>query len=390
MTGPVRAAATPRKKPRRPGTVLRKPAFRMIFLLPAGAALLIGLNAGLQLLGADAPLKVDRFPQVHGMLLVLSFVGTVIALERSVALNKAWGYASPALLGIAGLLLISPLDLWIGKATLLAGTIAMALVYIPLWRRQYDNVVLIQIMGAISAIAAAGLWLRVPSIPILLPFLITFVVLTIAGERLELARIGISSPRAEPLLLAISFTLLGATAATLLWPAAGYPLYGVVMLALVAWLGAYDAARKTIRGQGLPRYIAACLLAGYLWLAVAGVVLALHSRPLGGASYDVAIHAVFLGFTISMIMAHAPVILPAVLRKPLPYTSGFWFPAGLLHLSLAIRLGMGDGAGSHGAWVTGGVLNVISILIFAVMAVWQATHAPAAPTPATHVQKDKA
>ncbi len=383
MTGQARTAAKTGRMPRGPGSVLRKPAFRMMFLLPAGAALLIGLNAGLQLLGADAPLKVDRFPQVHGMLLVLSFVGTVIALERSVALNKAWGYASPALLGVAGILLISPLDLWVGKTVLLAGTLAMALVYIPLWRRQFDNVVLIQIMGAITAIAAAALWLRISSIPVLLPFLVTFVVLTIAGERLELARIGIRSRHAEPLLLAISFALLGATAATLLWPAAGYPLYGVVLLALTAWLAGYDAARKTIRSTGLPRYIAACLLAGYGWLAVAGVVLALHARPLGGASYDVTVHAVFLGFTISMIMAHAPVILPAVLRKPLPYTPGFWFPAGLLQLSLIIRLGMGDGAGSHGAWVTGGVLNVISILIFAAMALWQATHAQA-----THTRKE--
>lgn len=367
----------PRQKPQpvRNDSVLRKPIFRMLFMLPAGAALLIGLNAGLQLLGADAPLKIDQFPQIHGMLLVLSFVGTVIALERSVALNKAPGYASPALLGIAGLLLISPLELWIGKTTMLAGTIAMTLVYIPLWRRQYDNVVLIQILGAISAVAAAALWLRIPSIPVLLPFLAAFVVLTIAGERLELARIGISSPKAEPLLLAASFTLLSAATATLLWPAAGYPLFGLTLLALVGWLVVYDAARKTIRAHGLPRYIAACLLAGYGWLAIAGVVLALHDGPLTGRAYDVAIHAVFLGFTISMIMAHAPVILPAMLRKPLPYTPGFWLPAGLLHLSLAVRLGIGDGAGSHGAWVTGGVLNVISILLFAAMAMWQATHA---------------
>uniref|UniRef100_UPI00258E2E5E hypothetical protein n=1 Tax=Arthrobacter sp. TaxID=1667 RepID=UPI00258E2E5E len=39
---------------RRVRTFLRRPAFRMLFLLPAGAALLVGLNAGLQLLRADA------------------------------------------------------------------------------------------------------------------------------------------------------------------------------------------------------------------------------------------------------------------------------------------------------------------------------------------------
>ncbi|BFO21058.1 hypothetical protein SHKM778_74460 [Streptomyces sp. KM77-8] len=42
-------------------------------------------------------------------------------------------------------------------------------------------------------------------------------------------------------------------------------------------------------------------------------------------------HAVFLGFVMSMIMAHAPVILPAVLRRPLPYHPGLALAAWLLH-----------------------------------------------------------
>ena len=39
-----------------------------------------------------------------------------------------------------------------------------------------------------------------------------------------------------------------------------------------------------------------------------------------------------------MIMAHAPVILPAVLRRPLPYHPAMIAPAALLHGSLALRL----------------------------------------------------
>ncbi|WP_240630209.1 hypothetical protein [Specibacter cremeus] len=369
----MNARAIGATSPRRHPSVLRKPAIRLLFLLPAGAALLVGLDAGLQLLGASAPVTLDRFPEIHGMLLVLGFVGTVIALERCVALGKPAGYLSPALLGVGGLLLVAPLPLWIGRATLLAGTIAMTVVYIPLWKRQQDSVVLIQILGSVAAIGAAALWLRVPAIPVILPFLIAFVVLTIAGERLELARIGIGSPNAEPLLVALSFVLLAATVMTILWPAAGYPLFGLGLLALVAWLGRHDVAVKTIRSTGLPRYIAACLLAGYGWLAIAAVVLSLHGGVPDGGAYDATVHAVFLGFTISMIMAHAPVILPAVLRKPLPYTPAFWPPAGLLHLSLLIRLGLGDAAGVHDAWASGGVLNVAAILLFAALAVRQGT-----------------
>ncbi len=366
---------TPQIRQTRQTRLLRKPAFRMLFLLPAGAALLVGLNAGLQLLGVQPPVPADRFPQIHGMLLVLGFVGTVIALERTVALGKAAGYLSPALLGLGGILMFTALPLWIGQVLLLAGTMAMTIVYIPLWRRQRDSVVLIQILGAVAAVGGAGLWLRLPDVAVLLPFLISFVVLTIAGERLELARIGIASRRAEPLLVGLSFLLLSATVTTILWPGLGYPLYGLVLLALVGWLGGYDVARKTIRSTRLPRYIAACLLAGYGWLALAAVVLCLQASGPTGAAYDAVVHSVFLGYTISMIMAHAPVILPAVLRKPLPYTPAFWLPVGLLHFSLLIRVGIGDGAGVHDAWVSGGVLNVAAVLLFAVVAVWSAVSA---------------
>ena len=57
------------------------------------------------------------------------------------------------------------------------------------------------------------------------------------------------------------------------------------------------------------------MLAGYGWLGGRRRDLAAgRARRTDGARYDVVVHAVFLGFTISMIMAHAPTILPAVLR----------------------------------------------------------------------------
>ena len=65
------------------------------FLLPAALALLAGLDAALMLLGLRAPVTVDRLPDVHGMLLVLGFVGTVVALERAVALRHPAGFAAP-------------------------------------------------------------------------------------------------------------------------------------------------------------------------------------------------------------------------------------------------------------------------------------------------------
>jgi hypothetical protein len=73
---------------------------------------------------------------------------------------------------------------------------------------------------------------------------------------------------------------------------------------------------------------------------------------------------VFLGFVMSMVFAHAPVIVPAVLRVPVPYTRGFYAHLALLHLSLALRLLGGDLAGSTTLWQWGGILGEVAIVLF--------------------------
>lgn len=160
--------------------------------------------------------------------------------------------------------------------------------------------------------------------------------------------------------------------ASLLWPAAGSALFGAALLALVGWLVRYDVARHMIRSSGLPRFMAGCLIAGYAWLAVAGAVWLLAGPQFGGAGYDAVVHAVFLGFVLSMIMAHAPVILPAVLRRPLPYHRAMVVPAVLLHASLVLRTAVGDARGVEWAWQWGGLVSIVAVLAFAAVAGWSA------------------
>jgi hypothetical protein len=349
-------------------------AGRLLFVLPAGLSLLAGLDAALMLLGVPAPVRADRLPDVHGMLLVFGFVGTLVSLERAVALRHRLGFLAPGLLGGGGLLLVSPLPLEAGQATLLLGSAALVGVYVPLWRRQRDDAVLVQAFGAVLGTGALVLWLGGVPVSHLLPWLAGFVVLTISGERLELARVAMG-PRAGDRLLLLSTAVVGGIVASLLWPAVGHPLLGLALLGLVGWLAVHDVARRTVRTRGLTRFMAASMLAGYAWLAVAGATWALGGPAYDGARYDVVIHAVFLGFTLSMIMAHAPVILPAVLRRPLPYHPVLLVPAALLQASLALRLWCGDGYGLDLARRTGGVLNVVALLGFVVLAGWSATRA---------------
>jgi hypothetical protein len=342
---------------------------RVPFLLPAGLAVLAGTDAALMLLGLPAPVSADRLPDVHGMLLVLGFVGTLIALERAVALGHRAGYLAPGLLGAGAVALVSPAPLAVGRTLLVAGTVSLVALYVPLWRRQRDDAVLVQALGAVLSVGASTLWLGGLGVPLLLPWLVGFVVLTIAGERLELARIAMGAGAGGALVL-LAAALVVAVAGSVLWPAVATPALGVVLLALVGWLAVHDVARRTVRSDGLPRFMALGLLAGYFWLGVAGAVWLLRGAVVDGPAYDAVVHAAFLGFTISMVMAHAPVILPAVLRRPLAYHPALLGPLALLHASLALRLWVGDALGHPLAWRTGGVLNIVALLGFLATAGW--------------------
>ncbi|WP_448809948.1 hypothetical protein [Agromyces bauzanensis] len=341
---------------------------RAVWMLPAAVGLLAGLDAALMLLGLPAPVTSERLAQVHGMVLMLGFVGTLVALERATALGRWIGFAAPALLGASAVLLvIEVVPIVAAKLVLVAGTASFMLVYLPLWRRQRDAALLTQLLAAALGCAAAILWLGDVAVDRLLPWLIAFVVLTIAAERVELARITMG-PRAGGRLLVFAWSTVAALVVSLVHADAGAMLLGVTLAVLTAWLVRHDVARRTINARGVTRYMAACMLGGYAWLAVAAGIL-LFGQPDARPAYDAVVHAVFLGFTMSMIMAHATTILPAVLHRPLPYRTVFWVPVLLLHVGLVVRIGFGDALGGIPAWQLGGVLNIAALVLFLLVAV---------------------
>lgn len=350
------------------GRTRRPVPLRAIWMLPAAIGLLAGLDAALLLLGLPAPITSERLSQVHGMVLVLGFVGTLVALERATALGRWIGFAAPALLGASAVLLVvDVVPLVAGKAVLVAGTAAFTLVYVPLWRRQRDAALLSQLLAAALGCAASILWLGDVAVDRLFPWLIAFVVLTIAAERVELARITMG-PHAGGRLLLTAWSTTAALVVSLVAADAGAMLLGATLAVLTVWLVRHDVARRTINARGVTRFMAACMLGGYAWLAVAAGIL-LFGHPDTRPAYDAVLHAVFLGFTMSMIMAHSTTILPAVLRRPLPYRSVFWVPVVLLHAGLVVRIALGDGLGGAPAWQWGGVLNIVALVLFLVLAV---------------------
>lgn len=351
----------------RPRPRARVAAHRLPLLAGALPALAAGLWGALALLGLDVPLPRASFARRHGALMALGFLGTLISLERAVALGRPWAYAAPALAGAGGLAAALGLTLP-GKFLLTAAGGWLIAIYVAVLGRRTGRDLAVQLSGAVAWYAGALLWLGGRSVSEIVPWLAAFLILTIAGERLELARVAFLGRRASDGLL-VAAALVGAGAAvSTAWPDPGWRLTGLGMVALAVWLAVHDVARGTVRGTGLPRFAAACLLTGYAWLAVAGTIWLAAGRPGSGGLNDAALHAVFLGFVMSMVFGHAPVILPAVLRVRLPYHPVLYAPLALLHVSLLVRVA-GDLAGSAAARTIGGVLGEASLLLFGACAV---------------------
>ena len=347
-----------------------RPPPRALLVLPAAAALVVGIDAGLTLLDAWPPVRSHRLAELHGVLMVVGFLGTLISLERAVALGRAWGFLAPALLGAGALALLLPtgLDDRVGSSLLVAGAAVQCAVQVPLWRRQRDDAVLVPALGAVALLGGTILWLGGADISFVVIWFAGYVVLTIAGERLELARLAMPATAGRDLFL-LGLALALAVPAATLWPEVGSRLFGAVVVGLALWLATHDVARRTARGTGLPRFAAFCMLAGQAWLLVAGATWLVTGALTEGPAYDAALHAVFLGFAMSMVFAHASTILPAVTRIRLPYSSAMWWPWALLHGSLLLRVYGGDVLGNDLARRIGGLGNGVALLLFLLVAV---------------------
>ncbi|MGE3541153.1 MAG: hypothetical protein AB7N91_27430 [Candidatus Tectimicrobiota bacterium] len=339
--------------------VTRTLRFPLMFL--GLLSLLTALWGGLARLGWSLPLLPPSLLIAHGPFMVCGFLGTFIGVERAVALGASWAYAAPALTaaGSVALLVGLPAPLWMTLGSL--GLVVMFAVFVY---RQCTLATGTMALGALLWLVGNGCWLRGWPLAQVVPWWSGFLVLTIAGERLELSRLRrLSRWHYTLFLLAVGFVLTGLLLLTLDF-VSGVRLTGVGMVALACWLLQYDVARRTVRQTGLTRYMAVCLLSGYVWLGMGGVLTWYFAGLLAGLLYDAMLHTVFVGFVLAMLFGHAPIIFPTVLGQPAsPYHPALYLPLLVLHASLLLRVG-GDllGWGPGRQW--GGLLNALAVLLF--------------------------
>lgn len=351
----------------------------MLFGALAGLSLAGGVASGLWRLGVAVPdphtfTHTGQVLLAHAALMICGFLGTVIGIERAVAVKHRAAFLAPLASGSGALCLALGQQVpgaWLGvAAALLFFAVNAALV----WRQPATHT-LVLLGGAAAWVTGSLLFALGQASNAVVPWWFAFLIMTIAAERLEMTRLMRRRPAAQLVLHAVLALLLAGAAWSGAAPRAGGLLYGTALVLLAVWLVRFDVARRTVFAHGLSRYMAICLLGGYAWLGVAGV--AWEAMALGWATRDAALHALGLGFVLCMMMGHAPVVLPSIARVKLQFGAFFYLPLAALHLSLLVRLVLGTF--SEALRATGASFNAAAIGFFAITvagaaAAWRLQH----------------
>ena len=117
-----------------------------------------GMWLGLVRLGWNLPLPWPDQLIAHGPLMVCGFLGTLISLERAVALGSRWGYAAPVLVASGALMLdLGPLGS-LAPAMITAGSLVMVAIFVVAWWRHALLSVATMTMGALAWTAGNAQW----------------------------------------------------------------------------------------------------------------------------------------------------------------------------------------------------------------------------------------
>jgi hypothetical protein len=336
---------------------------RLPFLAAAAICLLTALWAGLARSGWDLPMPRAHHPLAHGPLFVCAFLGTLISLEKAVALERSWAYLAPAFAALGGLGLIVAPRPRLAALIFAAASAILVLVLGHLLQRHLDLAGVVMLSGAVAWLVGNLHWAMGGSIPTVVPWWLAFPTLTILGERLELSRVA-APPRSAFVGFLVALTIYASGLVLFLRDFdLGLRLQGFGLLVLAVWLLRYDLARRTVRRPGAHRFTALCLLSGFLWLGVGGANALIWGANLQGLRYDALLHALLLGFVFGMIFGHAPIIAPMLFGRRLAWSRVFYGPLVLLQISLLLRLA-GDWMGWEAGRAWGAAANVAALILF--------------------------
>ncbi|MCZ7582037.1 MAG: hypothetical protein M5R36_01190 [Deltaproteobacteria bacterium] len=237
-----------------------------------------GMWAGLLRLGWVLPPIRPTMVLLHGPFMIGGFLGTVIGVERAVAMGKMWPWAAPVCTAVSVPALLLGAPVWFATLAVTVGSTVLTTTLSVMWKR--DGATHTGVMTAGAAVWVAGnfLWLFGKPLFFVAFWWAGFLVLTIAGERLELSRLLRPTQNVKRVFL----WAVGVFIAGLIYSTFGFRngvrVVGLGMALIAVWLLRYDLARKSVRKEGIFRFIALCLLGGYAWLLLGGLMALGHGE----------------------------------------------------------------------------------------------------------------
>lgn len=321
-------------------------------------SLFLGIWGGWVRIGFPFIVPTQAVIQQHGVLLVGSFLGTLISLERVVAAHQKWAWLAPISIAVSLPLLLAGYTEF-GYIAILIGSIIYFLLVlsISIMFQQKGN--FLMLIGAFFQILAIGVLIIMKSYPMALGGWILFLLFTIVGERLDLTRFLPLTSRSIKLLYIFLFIV---TISMVFYHNGLSQLVGIGIMEVAGWLFIYDIALININKKGSYKFLGTALLGAYFWLFIFGVLLFMKLN--GPMAYDAIVHVFFIGFVLNMILAHAPIILPSVLGyRAKRFSKFFYVWLILLHVSLIMRL-YGDLSLNFEIRKLGGLLNGLSFVVY--------------------------
>lgn len=332
----------------------------------AGLSLLLALMGGLRRMGTPFPFVSGHLAYYHGGLMVSGFLGTLIAMERAVSLPIPGSLIVPLLSALGGLFILSNVGPSSGILLIVLASLGLLgfFAYIYSVQPSLHNAVLV--LGAATWVGGnLHWWWNVP-VHEFVNWWIGFLVFVVAAERLELNRLKqFSLPEKAIFVLGVALMLGGLIGETFAVTESNRG-FAPGLLVLALWLFQNDMVRQMLTTPGERGYTGWCLVSGYVWLGLGGLLGLLFPETASGFYYDAYLHSVFLGFVFTMIFGHAFIIIPGVLNVTLGFHRWFYLPLILLEGSLALRVGADLWTSQHGRHL-GGLLNGIAIVLFLLM-----------------------
>ena len=338
--------------------------YPILYILPfAIFSLIFGIWGGWVRLGWGIPIPSGIPVSQHGVFMIGGFLGTLICLERVVTLHKTALFLFPIMFGLSIPTFILGFPT-ISYSLLLTASVGYLGICIYLYKTYKNEGDLLLLMGAFFQILGHFALFKTGSYPMPFAAWMIFFLLTIVGERLELTRF---LPRGKYQKIELFFWLILTVLASALYHYGTAPLLNVSLIGLSQWLTRNDIALINIKKEKNYKFLGVSLLFAFFWLAMTGCI-GFFSGPF---LYDALIHAFFIGFVLNMILAHAPIIFPVLLKiNHKPYHPIFYVWLILLNISLMIRI-VGDILGISELRLIGGISNGLTFLAYLLSVAWQ-------------------